>query len=156
MLDDWIDGDDTEDRGVTVQNLTATPRPKLEHVLASLPAAVLKAEGRGEPGDISIVLTSDQHLAELHGHHLGDDSVTDVMTFPYDEPGNIISGDIVISVDRAAEQAVEQNWTVDDEIIFIAIHGMLHLCGWDDQDETARIAMHQRQREIQLSLEPEI
>jgi probable rRNA maturation factor len=71
------------------------------------------------------------------------------MTFPRDpedddEPG----GDILISVDRAAEQGPEAGLTTETEIAFLAVHGVLHLCDWDDQTAGDRAAMHARQREI--------
>ena len=152
MNDPWIDPLDESASGVTIQNLTDSAIPEIVRSLANVPATVLAAEGKGDPGAISIVLTSDHHLAQLHKEHLGDPSVTDLMTYPYETQDGSISGDIVISLDRAAEQAIDQTWSLEDEVLFIAIHGMLHLCGWDDRDTEARTAMHKRQLEILRSL----
>ena len=60
---------------------------------------------------------------------MDDDSITDVMTFPSGEPGQE-GGDIVISVERAAEQGPEHGFTTDQEVHFLFVHGLLHLCGW--------------------------
>jgi probable rRNA maturation factor len=54
----------------------------------------------------------------------------------------------MISVDRAAEQGPAVGLTVEEEIAFLAVHGVLHLCEWDDQSDEDRAAMHARQREI--------
>ena len=148
MDDPWIDQFSESSNGVTVQNLTDTALPALEQKLMGVPAAVLATEGPRDIGEIAIVLTSDRHLAGLHDEHLGDSSVTDVMTYPYNSPGDAISGDIVISLDRAKVQATEEDWSINDEVLFIAIHGMLHLCGWNDHDDASREAMHRRQRQI--------
>ncbi|MER3437103.1 MAG: rRNA maturation RNase YbeY, partial [Chloroflexota bacterium] len=78
---------------------------------------------------MSFALTTDEHLRELHHRFMGIDEETDVMTFPLDEDGEH-GGDIVISVDRAEEQAAETGHGLSDEIRFLAVHGLLHLCGW--------------------------
>jgi probable rRNA maturation factor len=146
----WVEASDSSPVGVSVQNLSGQPLPDIEETLNAIPAFVLDLDQEGQLplGEITIVLTTDDHLANLHAEHLSDASVTDVMTFPYFEAGEPVSGDIVISVDRAREQADEEGWSLSDELLFIAIHGMLHLCGWDDQTDEARQAMHQRQHEI--------
>jgi probable rRNA maturation factor len=109
----------------------------------------LQAEERGRGWSVSVVLVGDPELQELHRRFMDIDEPTDCMTFPRDpedddEPG----GDIVISVDRAAEQGPESGLTATAEIGFLAVHGVLHLCDWDDQTEEDRAAMHRRQREI--------
>ena len=147
MGNEWIDPSGERVAGVTIQNLTDSPIVALEDLLLQVPGFVLDGEDKAL-GEIAIVLTSDSHLAEMHGVHLGDPSVTDVMTFPYDDDSGSISGDIVMSVERAMEQAEEEGWTIEDELLFIAIHGMLHLCGWDDRTEASRAAMHRRQHEL--------
>jgi probable rRNA maturation factor len=109
----------------------------------------LQAEERGRGWSVSVVLVGDSELQELHHRFMDIDEPTDCMTFPRDpeddhEPG----GDIVISVDRAAEQGPESGLTAATEIEFLAVHGVLHLCEWDDQTDEDRAAMHARQREI--------
>ncbi len=155
MSDFWIDPghDDAAGDQVTVQNLSNCVLPGIETILEAVPARTLALEGRGAPGAIAVVLTTDEHLQELHHRHLQDDSPTDIMTFPYSSEGEPVSGDIVISVDRAAEQAAAEGWSLEDELVFIVIHGVLHLCGWDDQDDASRSRMLARQREIMTQLE---
>jgi probable rRNA maturation factor len=73
------------------------------------------------------------------------DEETDVMTFPYgDEQG----GDVVISVERAAEQAPEYGHGTGEEVDFLAVHGVLHLSGWDDETPAQGAEMFAKQAEI--------
>ena len=117
--------------------------------LARLVVFALQAEERGRGWSVSVVLVGDPELQELHRRFMDIDEPTDCMTFPRDpedddEPG----GDIVISVDRAAEQGPESGLTASAETEFLAVHGVLHLCDWDDQTDEDRAAMHSRQRDI--------
>jgi probable rRNA maturation factor len=81
---------------------------------------------------------------------LGDPSVTDIMTFPFttsvgtDEDGEA-GGEIVISVDCAREQAVEAGWSLEQELRFLVLHGLLHLSGWSDETDEKRQSMLARQ-----------
>lgn len=153
--DSWIGDHEEPQTGVSVQNLTDRDLSEVERILLVVPETALLAEGDLRLGEIALVLTTDVHLAALHGEHLGDSSVTDVMTFPYDTTEGVISGDIIISVDRAIEQAIDEGWALENELLFIAIHGMLHLCGWNDRTDAERRAMHQRQHDI-LGLVPRL
>ncbi|MGD9710958.1 MAG: rRNA maturation RNase YbeY [Thermomicrobiales bacterium] len=149
MEREWAEvSDDSEPAQVSVQNVTPVALPQAESALRALPEFVLLREGGRSVGAVAIILTSDEHLSHLHAEHLGDVSLTDIMTFPYSTSATVVSADIVISVERAMEQAVDAGWSLDEEIQFIAIHGMLHLCGWDDHDEASRDLMHRRQHEI--------
>ena len=117
--------------------------------LERLVVSALQAEERGRGWSVSVVLVGDPELQDLHRRFMDINEPTDCMTFPRDpedddEPG----GDIVISVDRAAEQGPESGLTTANEIEFLAVHGVLHLCEWDDQTDEDRAAMHRRQREI--------
>lgn len=102
-----------------------------------------------EAGDsnwtVSVVLTGDDHLTRLHDEFMGIPEPTDIMTFPDDDdPG----GDIVISVDQANRQRVDDGWSLSDELRFLVVHGALHLAGWDDVTTELRAAMLERQRAI--------
>jgi probable rRNA maturation factor len=103
---------------------------------------------------VSIVLVDDPEMQKLHADYMAIDEPTDVMTFPSDfESDDEYGGDIVISVERAAEQGRENGLSTKEEVIFLAVHGVLHLCGWDDHDDADRAAMLERQQEIIASLE---
>ncbi|MGH7730973.1 MAG: rRNA maturation RNase YbeY, partial [Candidatus Eiseniibacteriota bacterium] len=73
--------------------------------LAALVRAALAGEGR-KPGELGIVLTGDAPVRELNLRWRGLDRATDVLSFGYDEtPGTIVNGDLIVSMDRVAEQA---------------------------------------------------
>jgi len=99
---------------------------------------------------VAVVLTSDKELRALHRDFMGNDVETDVMTFPTaDEHGHDAhGGEIVISVDRAADQAPEFGLTPWEEVRFLALHGVMHLLGWDDHADDERSSMLARQREL--------
>ena len=94
---------------------------------------VVKTELK-ELGDISIIFVSDQYLLEMNQKYLNHDYFTDIITFDYCEH-NIISGDLFISVDRVKENADSFNVDELTEIHRVMIHGVLHLCGYQDKTE---------------------
>lgn len=83
--------------------------------------------------DINIVLVDDEYIRKLNRDYRGIDSSTDVLSFSMGEDD--ILGDIYISLDTALKQAEEQGWDLEREIKFLAIHGLLHLLGYSDEDE---------------------
>ncbi len=118
--------------------------------LPGLVRSILVAEQQVGPWDIALTFCSDDEIAEMHRQHLADESPTDILTFDYDiEPatGNR-TGEIVISIDRAAEQANDASWSLADELTFLVIHGVLHLCNWGDASEEDRTAMLDRQHAL--------
>jgi rRNA maturation RNase YbeY len=124
--------------------------------IVDIPEQVLGAEGEDGAWDISIRLTTDEQLRQLHAEFLEDDTVTDVMSFLYgdvDLAGLVTFGEIVISVDRASDQAAAAGWPLESELAFLLTHGMLHLCGWEDSTDEQRNAMHARQHDIMKSLQ---
>ena len=117
--------------------------------------SVLKHEMAAGEWEVSIVFVGDDELQILHRDYLGDDSPTDIMTFPLgtdDDWAGIgqstFGGDIVISVDQAARQASDEGWDVLAELRFLVAHGVLHLVGWDDTTTEQRQCMLDCQREI--------
>jgi probable rRNA maturation factor len=121
--------------------------------LVDLVHFTLESEDVTGSWSIAIVLTSDDHLRRLHDQFMGIDEETDVMTFPYepdptDPNAPPQGGDIVISVDRASDNANTFDLTPSQEISFLAVHGTLHLCGWNDLDPLDRELMLIRQRLI--------
>ncbi len=84
------------------------------------------------PAEIGITLTSDDEIRKLNREYRGKDKPTDVLSFPIDEriDGVWIGGDIVISIDRAKEQA---KGDLKDEIKRLVVHGFVHLMGYDHE-----------------------
>jgi probable rRNA maturation factor len=121
-----------------------------EERIESLARFVLSEEGATDRWEVAVVLTTDQRLRDLHREFMGIDSETDVMTFPSDpiEGESESGGDIVISVDRAAEQGSEFGHSREQEVEYLIIHGLLHLCGWNDRDDNDRETMLERQDDL--------
>ena len=117
--------------------------------LQALARFVLSAEGATGAWEITVAFVDDARLQSLHRDFMGLDTPTDIMTFPSDEPaGEIQGGELVISVDHALTQAVAWGLTPREEIAFLVIHGLLHLCGWRDETDERRERMLSRQHDL--------
>lgn len=95
-------------------------------------------------GQINIVFTSDASLLETNIRFLDHDTYTDIITFDYCE-GQTISGDIVISTERVADNAAKYGVSFQEELRRVMIHGVLHLCGY--KDKTRKEAEEMRGKE---------
>jgi probable rRNA maturation factor len=141
--------------------------------LARAVAAALEAAGAPGPASVGIVLTDDAELATLNSRHMGKRGPTDVLSFPilppeafpphrgtrrrsapreaFPLPPGVRQplGDVVVSVERAVEQAVagrggqtgDVRWSSADELRLLVTHGVLHLCGWDHAEPIEEVAM---------------
>lgn len=83
-------------------------------------------------GDISVVIGTDDWLLEVNNKYLNHNFFTDIITFDYCED-NIISGDLLISLDRVNENAVNYNVSRETELNRVLVHGILHLLGYNDK-----------------------
>jgi len=95
--------------------------------------------------EVSVLLASDEFVHDLNLRYRGVDSATDVLSFPQEDP--IVLGDIVISVETAQAQAQRASWPVDSELALLAVHGLLHLAGFDDEEESGALEMEIKTRE---------
>lgn len=83
-------------------------------------------------GDLSVVFCSDPYILEVNREYLGHDYYTDIITFDYCE-GNVLSGDLIISVDTVRANADEYGAaSFEEELSRVIVHGLLHLIGFDD------------------------
>jgi probable rRNA maturation factor len=99
--------------------------------LRAIVRGTLSLEG-ARTGEIGVRLTDDAELRALNRQWRGIDRATDVLSFPYsDEPEGRVSGDLVISIDRAVAQARRYKVTVGRELARLVVHGTLHLA-WHD------------------------
>lgn len=159
-------------------------RPIVTAPLARAITAALDAAGAPAPASVGLIFSDDAELAGLNETHLGHEGATDVLSFPLlppeaypphdgdpnrgrepqagtaaffaGPPGKSIHlGDIVVSVERAREQAEQGRggqtgdvrWSVADELRLLVTHGALHICGWDHAEpleEAAMRALEQR------------
>ena len=103
-------------------------------------------------GEIGIRVTTDAAIHQINRDHLGHDYPTDVISFPYAANRPHIEGELVVSVDTAAERANELGWSVDHELLLYVVHGTLHITGMDDHEPQDRLAMRRAEREVMLEL----
>ncbi len=131
-------------------SLTApAPFAKLDAPLRAVVRAVLAREER-RAGEIAIVLAGDAELRELNRAWRGIDRATDVISFAYDEDEpdagtRPVGGDLVISMERVAEQAKRYRVTPGAELARLVVHGTLHLCGHDHVGAGERTVMRERE-----------
>lgn len=103
-------------------------------------------------GEISFVYCSDNYLLEVNKKYLDHNYYTDIITFPYNE-GNIISGDLLISIDRIKENALELGVIFENELHRVMIHGVLHLMGYNDKTPDQKAQMTEKE-DYYLNLRP--
>lgn len=96
------------------------------------------------PGDISVILCSDEYLLEMNKEYLDHDYYTDIITFDYVE-GEVISGDLFISVDRIKDNAQEQGVEEIAELYRVILHGVLHLVGYKDKSREEQKEMRAKE-----------
>lgn len=144
-----------------------------EETASKIGEAVLKAEGFPGEAEVSLVLTSEEEIHRVNREFRGIDAPTDVLSFPaipfcspsdfqellnqetaYKNPdtGNIILGDIMISVPRVFRQADAYGHSVKREFSFLIAHSMLHLLGYDHIESDQAQAMEEKQESILNSL----
>ena len=117
--------------------------PKIRRIVeVALPMCVSRPQEKGAvlPAEVEITLLGEEAIAKVHGEFLDDPKATDVITFEH--------GEILIGVPIAAANAKKFHHHVDHEVALCAIHGLLHLIGYDDLTEKERVIMHARQDEI--------
>ncbi len=100
--------------------------------------------------DLSIALVGDRRMSALHQQFLGIPGPTDVLTFPLemDKKGRPISGEVVVCVPEARRRSAKNSVKLREEVLLYALHGLLHLCGFDDRTESEFQRMHRREDEI--------
>ncbi|HEX8027221.1 MAG TPA: rRNA maturation RNase YbeY [Vicinamibacterales bacterium] len=89
-------------------------------------------------GDLSIAIVSDRRMRALNRQFRGKDAVTDVLSFPSGERG--FMGDIVVAAGVAKRQAKDAGHSVQTELRVLALHGLLHLLGYDHETDDGRMA----------------
>ena len=97
-----------------------------------------------ELGVINVIFCNDQYLLKVNQTYLNHDYFTDIITFNYNE-NNLISGDLFISIDRVKENAINQKMEFNVEIHRVIVHGVLHLCGLNDQSKQEKDIMREQE-----------
>ena len=130
----------------------------------------LKCEGVDEPCAVSAMLTDDEGIRIINREYRGIDSATDVLSFPMNQltpgsfdadecerdldTGSIVLGDMVFSLERCARQGEEFGHGFDHELMYLTVHSVLHLLGYDHVDEAEmKRQMREREKLIMAQLE---
>jgi probable rRNA maturation factor len=101
-------------------------------------------------GALTIAVVSDVRIRALNRRFRGKDRATDVLSFPADEPG--VLGDVVIAAGVAARQAVDAGHSLQAEFRVLALHGLLHLLGYDHEHDDGRMARLERRLRVKGGL----
>jgi probable rRNA maturation factor len=131
--------------------------------LRRLCQAILISEGVADPASLGISFVDDDEMARINGRSRGVDRSTDVLSFPLDvpagggrastagerftvPPGSVRElGDIVVSGPRAVQQAIEYGHELEREVGYLVAHGLLHILGYDHEEEAERAEMRARE-----------
>ncbi|KAF5050333.1 Endoribonuclease YbeY [anaerobic digester metagenome] len=128
-----------------------------EKAIETAVETVLMAENQSGNYEVSVSFVSNEEIRSLNKDFRNVDSETDVLSFPMDDDdefdGVIILGDIVLSTQRIIEQANEFGHSLEREMIYLTVHSMLHLLGYDHMTTSEKEEMRQREKEIMKELQ---
>lgn len=137
---------------IFIENQSDSIPPELSVCVEKAAQAALKHQSAPENGLLTVVLSDDEQLRALNRDYLEVDAATDVLSFPSDEidpeTGCPYLGDILISMQRAAQQAAAAGHALEAEIQLLVVHGVLHLLGHDHAEAEEKTRMWQAQAEI--------
>ncbi len=125
-------------------------RPIDTREIRKIARGVLKAEKRGV--EIDVVFVDNKKIQEINKTFLNHNYATDVLSFPYQDDGATLAGEVIVSVEMAAQVARERGCAVEDEIALYLVHGLLHLLGYGDKQKKAAAMMRQREGELLVEL----
>jgi probable rRNA maturation factor len=110
----------------------------------------MKAEGVRRDAVLSISVLSENEMSDLNQRYLRREGPTDVLAFPMEEEsaGGFLLGDVIVCPDYVIAKKEEYDVEDGKELEYVAVHGILHLLGYEDDDEEGALAMERRQREI--------
>lgn len=146
-----------------------------EEIIHTVVETALTLEGCPYEAEISVTLTSGEEVRKLNREFRGIDKTTDVLSFPMadfacpaefefleeeealdcfnPETGELLLGDIVLSVEKIKEQAETYGHSLKRELAFLTAHSMLHLMGYDHMEEEERAVMEERQRVLMETMD---
>ncbi|MBA4067602.1 MAG: rRNA maturation RNase YbeY [Isosphaera sp.] len=102
---------------------------------------------------VTVAFVDDAHIHRLNNQFLQHDEPTDVLTFPYTQPGaKVLEGEVVIGYGVAKEYAADRGHDPNLELLLYTVHGCLHLCGYADADEGSAAEMRAKEREYLAKL----
>lgn len=116
-----------------------------EQEIAEWIGRVIESEGKTE-GEINYIFCDDDYLLEKNKEFLNHDTLTDIISFDY-TLGNLISGDIFISIERVKDNAIDFKVDFINELMRVMVHGVLHYCGYTDKTAVDEILMRNKEDE---------
>ena len=116
-----------------------------EEVYATWIESILESENK-ILGEISYIFCNDEYLHSINMQYLNHDTLTDIISFDYTE-GDIISGDIFVSIERVKDNANDFNVAFDEELKRVLAHGVLHYCGYKDKTDNDALLMRSKEEE---------
>lgn len=116
-----------------------------EQEIAEWIGRVIESEGKTE-GEINYIFCDDDYLLEKNKEFLNHDTLTDIISFDY-TLGNLISGDIFISIERVKDNAIDFKVDFINELMRVMVHGVLHYCGYTDKTAEDEILMRKKEDE---------
>jgi probable rRNA maturation factor len=132
----------------------------MEQIVLSVLQKTAEAYDIAPHTEVSVVLANDQYIHTLNRQYRGKDCPTDVLSFALNEgeepevvdgPEEVLLGDIIISIETATRQAEEYAHSLERELAYLTVHGMMHLLGYDHLTETDKQEMRQEEEHV-LSL----
>lgn len=130
-----------------VRRAGAWPKGGLDAMLTRAAQAAFAAAGKpsGAPAEAAIVLTDDAEIRALNGRWRGQDKATNVLSFPLDEDapeeGALALGDVVLAFETIAGEAKERGLSIEAHAVHLAVHGVLHLLGYDHETDADATTM---------------
>jgi probable rRNA maturation factor len=114
--------------------------------IKSAVAEVLDKEGKD--AKLSFAFVDNNEIKKLNRQYFDSDEITDVIAFPLSNQKNIISGEIIVSVETAVDTAGTGRINIEGEIILYVVHGLLHLLGYSDENRENAKIMHEKESRI--------
>ena len=106
---------------------------------------IIESEGFDE-GEINYIFCDDEYLHKINVEYLDHDTLTDIISFDY-TVGNLIQGDIFVSVERVKDNANDFKVSFEDELKRVLSHGVLHYCGYKDKSPKDEALMRSKEEE---------
>lgn len=128
----------------------------MEPLLENLIMRVIEEEGLEKMSEVSVLFVDNEKIRVMNRDYRDKDSATDVLSFPqYDDviresekEMHVLLGDIVISLERAMEQAEEFGHSLTRELCYLTVHSMFHLFGYDHMEEDEKTIMREKEEKI--------
>jgi probable rRNA maturation factor len=130
--------------------------PDTEALVGTAVGAALAGADAHGPAIVGVILTDDAEQRRLNRDYRGKDASTNVLSFPMGDPvpggGAVMLGDVVLAFETVAREAAEQNKPLADHLRHLVVHGVLHLLGFDHENDMEAEVMEGREREILAGL----